>query len=224
MILKSNQNKIPANCVNKKQFVFLRQSLWKKSAVSSRRYLPYVNIHNGIPSLDKSQINVDKSYHKILNLDSLGRCQGAIALLGKETMPHQKRKSISHIKPSGWVTAVYNCIKGRYLFNRAHLIGYQLAGALHNINSKENLITGTRYLNVEGMLPIENEIARYIKGTGHHVLYCVIPVFFGKELVCRGVLMQARSIEDDDLMINMFCLNIQPGVVIEYQTGNSREV
>ena len=155
-------------------------------------------------------------------LDSKGRCGPAFACLDEEHMPEGERGSIGMIKPSGWQTAKYDFIdNGGYLYNRCHMIGWQLTG--ENAN-RRNLITGTRYLNVEGMLPFEDEVADYVRSTGNHVLYRVTPVFEGDELVARGVLMEALSMEDggDGVRFCVFCYNVQPGVTIDYATGISR--
>ena len=154
-------------------------------------------------------------------LDNLGRCTAAKASVSQDTMPKEKRGRIGNIKPTGWHTIRYSFINGRYLYNRCHLIGYQLTG--ENANPK-NLITGTRYLNVDGMLPFENMVADYVKETGNHVLYRVTPVFKGNELVARGVLMEAESVEDhgEGIMFNVYCYNNQPGVDIDYATGESQ--
>ena len=151
-------------------------------------------------------------------LDGLGRCGPASALVGPETMPDAPREGIGMIRPSGWQLAKYDFVDGKYLFNRCHLIGYQLTG--QNANEL-NLITGTRYLNVEGMLPFENRVADYVKNTGHHVRYRVTPVFEGDNLVASGVWMEAESVEDDVLSFSVYVYNVQPGVVIDYATGES---
>ena len=174
---------------------------------------PYAVLNNNVPEFDDLK---DTTEHYD-DLDSLGRCGTCYALLGKETMPTEPRGKIGMIKPSGWHTVKYNNIDGRYLYNRCHLIGYQLSG--ENANEK-NLITGTRYLNVEGMLPFENEVADYIR-TGRHVLYRVTPIFVGNDLVATGVKMEAKSIEDDEIQFNVFCFNVQPGIKINYTTGES---
>ena len=135
-------------------------------------------------------------------------------------MPTEKRESISSVKPSGWQNEKYECVDGQYLYNRCHLLGYQLTG--ENANEK-NLITGTRYLNVDGMLPFENEVATYIKDTVNAVLMRVTPIFEGDELVARGVQMEAQSVEDDEISFNVFVYNVQPGVEIDYATGASQE-
>ena len=173
---------------------------------------PYAVLNNNVPEFD--DLNTTEHYD---DLDSLGRCGTCYALLGKETMPTEPRGKIGMVKPSGWHTIKYDNIDGRYLYNRCHLIGYQLSG--ENANEK-NLITGTRYLNVEGMLPFENEVADYIR-TGRHVLYRVTPVFIGNDLVATGVKMEAKSIEDDEIQFNVFCFNVQPGIKINYTTGES---
>ena len=135
-------------------------------------------------------------------------------------MPTEKRGSIGEVKPTGWQTAKYDNVDGKYLYNRCHLIGYQLAGENANV---KNLITGTRYLNVEGMLPFENTVADYVKDTGNHVLYRVTPVFDGDNLVASGVQMEAESVEDDGagVKFNAYCYNVQPGIGIDYETGDS---
>lgn len=155
-------------------------------------------------------------------LDSLGRCGTAFALIGTETMPTEERGSIGEVKPSGWHTVRYNgLVDGNYLYNRCHLIGFQLAG--ENANPL-NLITGTRYMNTEGMLPYENQVADYVRKTQNHVLYRVTPVFEGDELVARGVQMEAWSVEDSGrgVSFNVFCFNVQPGIDIDYATGDSK--
>ena len=154
-------------------------------------------------------------------LDDLGRCTGAMALVGPETLPDEKREDISSVYPTGWKQARYEGIDadaGNWLYNRCHLIGYQLTGQNANEN---NLITGTRYMNVEGMLPFENSVRQYVEGTGNHVVYRVTPCFKGDELLCRGVLMEARSVEDSLVQFCAFCYNVQPGVSIDYATGDS---
>ena len=135
-------------------------------------------------------------------------------------MPTEERGAIGHIKPSGWHLIKYDIVDGKYLYNRCHLIGFQLAG--ENANNK-NLITGTRYLNVTGMLPFENDVADYVKSTGNHVLYRVTPIFNGDELVARGVQMEAYSVEDggEGICFHVFVYNNQPGVEIDYATGES---
>lgn len=160
------------------------------------------------------------AFENYSDLDSLGRCGVAYANICKDIMPTEERGKIGMIKPSGWHTVKYDVIKDRYLYNRCHLIGYQLAG--ENANPK-NLITGTRYLNVEGMLPFENLVADYVNNTGNHVLYRVTPMFSGSNLVANGVLIEAKSVEDNGggILFNVYCYNVQPGVGINYENGDS---
>lgn len=180
---------------------------------------PFVRINDNVPQFsDKDK----KRIEEYSELDRYGRCGPAFAKVGKELMPTKKRESIGKVRPSGWHTVKYEkIIKDRYLYNRCHLIGYQLAG--ENANEK-NLITGTRYLNVDGMLPFENEIADYVKKTGNHVLYRVRPAFKGNDLVARGVQMEAQSLEDKGrgVSFNVYCYNVQPGIIINYEDGTSR--
>lgn len=161
-----------------------------------------------------------ETYKSFSNLDSLGRCGSAEAVLGPETMPTEKRGYIGMVKPTGWHTVRYDDLipDGKYLYNRCHLIAYELSG--ENANRK-NLITGTRYMNVEGMEPYENRTASYIRRTGHHVKYRVTPVFLDDDLVARGVVMEAWSVEDNDLRFCVYCFNVQPGITINYSDGSS---
>lgn len=180
---------------------------------------PYVEINGNVPGFTDSDLTT-ASFETYSPLDSLGRCGVAYACIGTDLMPTEERGSIGQVKPSGWHTVKYDCVDGKYLYNRCHLIGYQLTA--ENANTK-NLITGTRYLNVEGMLPFENMVADYIKETGNHVLYRVTPVFEGDNLVASGVLMEAKSVEDDGdgILFNVYCYNVQPDVTINYATGDS---
>lgn len=181
---------------------------------------PYVEVSGNVPSFTDADLSSPAETYT--PLDSLGRCGSAMAIVSRETMPTEERGSIGMVKPSGWHTVRYDdLISDRYLYNRCHLIGYQLTA--ENAN-EQNLITGTRYLNVEGMLPFENEVARYVESTGNRVLYRVTPVFVGDELVARGVQMEAQSVEDGGagVSFNVFCHNVQPGIQIDYQTGQSR--
>ena len=180
---------------------------------------PYVIINDNEPYFDQGDFTT-KSFEEYSPLDSLGRCGVAYANIGEDIMPTKERGSIGMIKPSGWQTKKYDFVDGKYLYNRCHLIGYQLSG--ENANEK-NLITGTRYMNTEGMLPFENEVADYVKDTGNHVLYRVTPVFEEDNLVADGVLMEAMSVEDRglDIEFNVFVYNVQPQVKIDYQTGKS---
>ena len=162
----------------------------------------------------------DVSYEFYSDLDELGRCGVTEACIGRDLMPTEDRGAIGQVKPSGWQLAKYDCVDGKYLYNRCHLIGYQLTA--ENAN-KQNLITGTRYLNVIGMLPFENMVADYVHETNNHVLYRVTPIFDGSDLVARGVLMEAWSVEDegDGVCFNVYCYNVQPGVEIDYATGDN---
>ncbi len=180
---------------------------------------PYVMIADGVPSFTEEDLT-EASYETYSELDSLGRCGPAEANVGQDLMPTEKRGSISEVKPSGWVQNKYDWVDGKSLYNRCHLIGFQLTG--ENAN-RENLITGTRYLNVDGMLPFENMIADYVKETDNHVLYRVTPVFLHDELVARGVQMEALSVEDggEGVSFNIYCYNVQPGVEIDYATGDN---
>lgn len=180
----------------------------------------YVVLNNNEPNFTKEDMTT-KSFEKYSKLDNLGRCGVAFANVGKDIMPTEERGSIGQVKPSGWQTVKYDIVDGKYLYNRCHLIGYQLTG--ENAN-RENLVTGTRYLNIDGMLDFENDIADYVKKTGNHVLYRVTPIFQGSELVCRGVQMEALSVEDNGkgIKFNVFAYNAQPGVEIDYSTGKSK--
>lgn len=181
---------------------------------------PYVVLHDNEPSFMQENLTAD-SYEQYSELDELGRCGVAIACIGKDLMPTEDRGSIGQIKPSGWQTIKYDNVEGKYLYNRCHLIGFQLTG--ENANEK-NLITGTRYMNTEGMLPFENMVADYIKETGNHVLYRVTPVYEADCLVANGVRMEAMSVEDDgdDICFHVYVYNVQPGIEINYSTGSSR--
>ena len=182
----------------------------------------YVEVNGNVPYFTGEDMTAD-AYETYSSLDTLGRCGVAVSCIGRELMPTEDRGSIGQVKPSGWHTVKYDFVDGKYLYNRCHLIGYQLTG--ENAN-RENLITGTRFLNVEGMLPFENMVADYIKETGNHVLYRVTPIFEGNELVARGVLMEAKSVEDngEGILFCVYVYNNQPGVEIDYLTGQSRAV
>lgn len=181
----------------------------------------YVEINNNIPYFESSEY-MTKAYEYYSRLDELGRCGYAVACVCRETMPTEKRGNISQVKPTGWQSVKYDFVDGKSLYNRCHLIGFQLTA--ENANEK-NLITGTRYLNVEGMLPFENMIADYVKETNNHVMYRVTPIFDGDNLVARGVEMEAYSVEDngDGVSFNVYAYNVQPGVTINYADGSSRE-
>ena len=187
--------------------------------VPKYRGIPYVEINDNKPSFsDKDKDRVEE-YSK---LDKLGRCGPAFANVGKELMPNSPRESIRDVRPSGWHTVKYDDIlEDRYLYNRCHLIAFMLAG--ENANER-NLITGTRYFNVEGMLPFEIQVADYVKSTGNHVLYRVRPIFKGNDLVARGVQMEAQSVEDggEGISFNVYCYNVQPDIRINYKDGSSQ--
>lgn len=192
-------------------------------AVRSTEYsgLPYEEVNGNVPFFEEGDL-VSESFERYPPLDGLGRCGAAYACIGEDIMPTEEREPIGAVKPSGWHTVKYSgLIDGNYLYNRCHLIAFELAG--ENANEK-NLITGTRYMNVEGMLPFENMVAAYVKRTGNHVLYRVTPVFEGENLIASGVLMEGRSVEDGGAGI-CFCVyvfNVQPGIEIDYRTGESK--
>lgn len=182
---------------------------------------PYVELDGNQPGFSLEERTTD-SFETYSTLDALGRCGPAYACIGQDLMPTEDRESISSVLPTGWVQAEYDFVEGGSLYNRCHLIGFQLTG--ENAN-EENLITGTRYMNVEGMLPFENMVADYIKETGNHVLYRAIPIFEGENLVASGVVMEALSVEDEGegVCFHVYVYNVQPGVEIDYTTGESWE-
>lgn len=181
--------------------------------------VPYVEINGNQPYFEESDFVTD-SFETYSPLDALGRCGVAFANVGTDVMPTEERGAIGQVKPSGWHTVKYDIVDGKYLYNRCHLIGYQLTA--ENANT-ENLITGTRYLNVDGMLPFENLVADYVQETDNHVLYRVTPIYEDNHLVASGVLMEAQSVEDQGagVCFNVFCYNNQPGITIDYATGES---
>ena len=182
---------------------------------------PWYEVNDNIPLFTEKEKKSTKAFETYSDLDELGRCGTAYANICKELMPTEERGEIGQVKPSGWHTVKYNgLVDGNYLYNRCHLIGFQLAG--ENANEK-NLITGTRYLNIQGMLDFENEVADYVKSTGNHVLYRVTPEFTDDNLVCNGVYMEAYSVEDKGkgIQFYVFAKNIQPGITIDYKTGDS---
>lgn len=196
----------------------------KTSAVSTSKIpkysgSPYIKVHNNVPFFKKSDLT-KKVFEKYSKLDVLGRCRTAYANVCKATMPTEKRGRIGMVKPSGWHTVKYNNVDGKYLYNRCHLIGYQLTA--ENAN-ESNLMTGTRYLNVDGMLPFENMVADYVKETNNHVLYRVTPIYTDENLLADGVLMEAESVEDKGKGISycVYVYNVQPGIKIDYETGDS---
>lgn len=180
---------------------------------------PYTVINGNEPYFTDDDLT-QEPFEQFSDLDYLGRCGVAYANVCQELMPTEPRGEIGQVKPSGWHTVKYDWVDGKYLYNRCHLLGFQLTG--ENANEK-NLITGTRYMNVDGMLPFENMIDDYVEETGNHVLYRVTPIFDGENLVASGVLMEALSVEDagEGVRFNVFCYNAQPGVVIDYATGES---
>ena len=182
---------------------------------------PYVTLGDGVPDFGEAEM-VTAAFESYSQLDALGRCGAAYANVCRELMPTEERGAIGMVKPSGWHTVKYDCVDGKYLYNRCHLIGYQLTGE----NAEErNLITGTRYLNIQGMLPFEDLVADYVRSTGNHVLYRVTPIFEGTDLLARGVRMEGWSVEDSGagVCFDVYCYNVQPGVVIDYADGSSWE-
>lgn len=184
--------------------------------------VPYVEINNNVPEFETYEIQeATTSYETYSQLDELGRCQEAQASIGQDLMPTEDRESLSSITPSGWENEQYSCVDGGWVYNRSHLIGFQLTGEQTN---ELNLITGTRYMNVEGMLPFENQVAEYVKNTNNHVLYEVTPIYEGDNLVASGVQLEAYSVEDQGqgVQFNVYCYNVQPGISINYSTGDSQ--
>ena len=181
---------------------------------------PFAVLEDNMPRFSLEDY-VTKSYETYGDLDALNRCTYTVACIGRDLMPTQERENIGMVRPTGWVTAKYDFVDGKYLYNRCHLIGFQLTG--ENANER-NLITGTRYMNVQGMLPFENMVADYIKETGNHVLYRVIPIFEGNNPLASGVTMEAWSVEDngEGICFYVYAYNVQPGVEIDYTTGESR--
>ena len=178
---------------------------------------PYVELDGNQPGFSLEERTTD-SFETYSTLDALGRCGPAYACIGQDLMPTEDRESISSVLPTGWVQAEYSFVDGGSLYNRCHLIGFQLTG--ENAN-EENLITGTRYMNTEGMLPFENMVAEYVQETDNHVMYRVTPVFEGDDLVASGVQMEAESVEDDGagICFNIYVYNVQPEIIIDYSTG-----
>ena len=199
----------------------INQSSYILSEIPEFSGEPYVIINDNKPDFETSSLNTE-AFEEYSELDSLGRCGVATANIGQEIMHTEKRGDISSVKPSGWKNKEYdkNLVDGRYIYNRCHLIGYQLTG--ENDNEK-NLITGTRYMNVEGMLPFENMVADYIKETNNHVMYRVTPIYEGDNLVASGVQMEAYSVEDngEGICFNIYAYNNQPEITIDYATGDN---
>lgn len=191
------------------------------SSIAEYTDKPYVAVNGNVPYFTESELT-DQSYEYYSDLDALGRCGTACASIGQDLMPTESRGSIGMEKPTGWHTVRYDdLVDGKYLYNRCHLIGFQLTG--ENANTK-NLITGTRYLNIEGMLPFENMVADYVKENGNHVMYRVTPIFEGDNLLANGVLMEGYSVEDKGAGVSycVFAYNVQPGIEIDYATGESK--
>ena len=181
---------------------------------------PWLIVDDNTPGFTEADLTTE-AFERYSALDMLGRCGSAYACVSQALLADENRGSLASVTPSGWVNREYDFIDGKYLYNRCHLLGFQLTG---NDASKRNLITGTRYLNIQGMLPYENKVADHVKENGHHVLYRVTPRFREDELVCRGVQMEAYCVEcgsDDPFMFHVFCYNVQPGVLIDYETGES---
>ena len=183
---------------------------------------PYVVINDNQPYFTDEEKTCLEEFETYSELDDLGRCGVCVANVCQNLMPTEERGEIGSVKPSGWKQAKYSCIESGYLYNRCHIIGYQLSGENANVS---NLLSGSRYLNVDGMLVFENMVADYVHETNNHVMYRVTPVFIENELVCRGVLMEGWSVEDDGegICYNVFCYNNQPGITIDYATGDSWE-
>lgn len=181
---------------------------------------PWVEVNGGVPAFEDQDLTA-RSFERYSELDGLGRCGPAYACLSREGMPTGEREATGQHRPTGWHTVRYDdLVEGKYLYNRCHLIGWQLTG---QTGETRNLITGTRYLNTRGMLPWENKVADYLEDSGNHVLYRVTPIFQGEELLARGVLMEARSVEDggEGLRFCVYAFNVQPGISIDYATGDS---
>ncbi len=180
----------------------------------------YVVLNNNEPNFTESDYTTD-SFERYSELDSLGRAKVAYANIGVDLMPTEERGSIGQVKPSGWHLVKYDIVNGKYLYNRCHLIGFQLTG--ENANEK-NLITCTRQMNTVGMLEFENKVANYIKSTNNHVLYQVTPIYKDDNLLASGVVMEAYSVEDsgEGIKFNVFVYNVQDGIDIDYKTGDSK--
>ena len=213
-----NPNILPTNSEN-----LIAQTSFDLNTIPDYTSEPYVIINNNVPEFNEEDLTT-RSFEKYSDLDFLGRCGTAFANLSIDTMPtaNEERENISSVTPSGWINKKYEIVDGGYLYNRCHLIGYQLSA--ENVNEK-NLITGTRYMNTEGMLPFENKVAEYIKETGNHVLYRVTPIYEENNLVASGVQIEAKSVEDNgkEICFNIYCYNVQPGIEINYKTGESKE-
>ena len=216
---KSGKNTSSKKNKSSKRTTKSSKSSFSYKSVPKYKDKPYVAINNNEPFFKKNELK-GKSFEKYSKLDYLGRCGVAEASIGTDLMPSEKRGSISQVKPTGWHSVRYNFVDGKSLYNRCHLIGYQLSG--ENANER-NLITGTRYLNVDGMLPFENMVADYVKETNNHVMYRVSPIFEGNNLLVSGVQIEAKSVEDngEGILFNVYCYNVQPNIEINYATGDS---
>jgi len=180
---------------------------------------PYIYLNDNKPNFTEDDYNLDE-FESYSSLDYLGRCGVAFANIGKSLMPTEERTSIGMVKPTGWHTVKYDIVDGKYLYNRCHLIGFQLTG--ENANEK-NLITCTRQMNADVMLDFENEVANYLKETSNHVLYRITPVFEEDNMLAKGIILEASSVEDKGKSIsyNVFIYNVQDGIEIDYKTGKS---
>lgn len=212
VVLFCNLSVMPASAVQKEKITL--------SNLPEYSGKPYVELNGNVPYFKKSDLT-KSSFGKYSDLDELGRCGVVFANVCYDTMPADERSAIGMVKPSGWHTVKYDNVDGKYLYNRCHLIGFQLTG--ENGNEK-NLITGTRYLNIEGMLPFENKVADYAESTDNHVLYRVTPIFKGDNLLASGVQIEAYSVEDSGrgICFNVYCYNVQPGITIDYSDGSSK--
>lgn len=208
-------------CISQEQTGGEMKSSGQEAELTAEDYRgePYMEINGNEPDFTEEELQTE-SYEEYSDLDALGRCGTAQACIGTDLMPTEKRGSIGQVKPTGWHLVKYDNVDGKYLYNRCHLIGYQLTG--ENANEK-NLITGTRYMNVEGMLPFEDQVADYVEETDNHVLYRVTPVYQGDNPVASGVQMEAESVEDggQGISYNVFVYNVQPDITIDYTTGES---
>lgn len=217
---ESQESSSEASTPDKNEVINGENKPFDLSSIPAYSGSPFAVVNDNIPSFSESELTKN-SYEFYSELDSLGRCGFTIASVGKDIMPTEDRGNIGMVKPTGWQTVKYDNVDGKYLYNRCHLIGFQLTGENANV---KNLITGTRYMNVEGMLPFENMIADYVKETNNHVAYRVTPIFEGNNLVASGVLMEAFSVEDEGegICFNVFCYNVQPDIIIDYKTGESK--
>ena len=202
-----------------KFFFFFIETSYAVDSVPEYSGSEYIIINDNVPEFAESDFTTE-SFEEYSELDSLGRCGVAFANIGQDLMPTEERGSIGYIKPSGWQTVKYDIVDGKYLYNRCHLIGYQLTGENANPN---NLITCTRNMNASVMVKFENDVADYIKETGNHVLYRVTPVFVGDNLLASGVQIEAESVEDkgEGIQFNVYIYNVQEGISIDYKTGES---